>query len=158
MYGKFKVLLYLNKQKNTDKTLHIFEFQAKFQKNTFKSFFESQTSLNFSKFRKHWVNEMFLEPPSFPLFRADQKTWQFLAYFYIFFSWLIFEAFLCSNQGFDFGTWRHFLEERQNKADLYRNGLALSRKNLCSQKIWKKNGKKILDRIGKFPVCQVPNT
>ena len=104
MYGKFKVLLYLNKQKNTDKTLHIFEFQAKFQKNTFKSFFESQTSLNFSKFRKHWVNEMFLEPPSFPLFRADQKTWQFLAYFYIFFSWLSFEAFLCSNQGFDFGT------------------------------------------------------
>lgn len=47
MYGKFKVLLYLILQENTDKTLHIFEFQAKFQKNTCKSFFESQTSLNF---------------------------------------------------------------------------------------------------------------
>ena len=107
-----------------------------------KAFLSPKQVSTFQNLEKHWVNEMFLEPPSFPLFRADQKTWQFLAYFYIFFSWLIFEAFLCSNQSFDFGTWRHFLEERQNKADLYRNGLALSRKNLCSQKIWKKNGKK----------------
>lgn len=85
MYGEFKVLLYLILQEDTDKTLHIFEIQTKFQKNTFERFFEFQTSLNFSKFRKHWVNEMFLEPPSFSFFRADQKAWQFLAYFYIFF-------------------------------------------------------------------------
>ena len=83
--------------------------------------------------------------PTFFNFSCRPENMAVSCLFLHFFSWLIFEAFLYSNQGFDFGTWRHFLEARQNKADLYRNGLVLSRKIFAA----KKYGKKLSRQNGK---------
>ena len=85
MYGEFKVLLYLILQEDTDKTLHIFEFQAKFQKNTFKRFFEFQTSLNFQNLENTGSMRCFWNPHVFQFFVQTRKHGSFLLIFTFFF-------------------------------------------------------------------------